>query len=91
MGTKTAMEIGETMRDELTLLRGVIWHLQGNLYPPFPATFADACVQAIKSGWDEEWDKEIELPDGRIGTAQQIIEFFRLEWYMNVELESEDY
>ena len=83
MGNKTAQEIRETMIDELTFYTGIVWHLQGNLYPPFPRIFADACMEAVKACWEEDYDRQIELPDNRVGSASDIVDYFRLEWYID--------
>lgn len=40
------------------------WHLSSNHYPPVPASMIPVCEQAIRLAADEEWDEQVELPEG---------------------------
>lgn len=40
------------------------WHLRSNHYPPIPLTMVEPCKQAIDAYWEEDLDREIQLPDG---------------------------
>lgn len=69
MGSLQAEEMAN-LADNDTGLR---WHLQGNHYPPIHLDFLPAVKQAIELAKGNQWDEEIELPNGRILDVQQII------------------
>jgi hypothetical protein len=60
MGSLQANEMAHMMSldDSLT------WHLRSNHYPPIPLTMLEPCKAAIEAGMEEDWDREIELPEG---------------------------
>ena len=60
MGSLQANEMA-SMADLDTAL---LWHLRSNHYPPVPASMIEPCKQAIDAYWDEDYHREIELPDG---------------------------
>lgn len=68
-------------------------HLASNHYPPIPAFMADTCIEAIDAGNEENWDKEIAMPNGvtykgqTTAPAWAIIEQHHLDSW----LESEDH
>lgn len=68
-------------------------HLTYNHYPPAPVSMADACIEAIGAGNEEDWDREIAMPNGvtykgqTTAPAWAIIEQHHLDSW----LESEDY
>ena len=39
-------------------------HLQGNHYPPVPASMVQPCIDAIDAYYEEDYDREIQLPVG---------------------------
>ena len=43
---------------------GLTWHLHANHYPPVPLTMLEPCKEAIDAGFDEDWEREIALPEG---------------------------
>lgn len=60
MGSLQAAEMAEMMSidDALT------WHLRGNHYPPIPLSMIEPCKEAIQAGIEEDYDREIDLPEG---------------------------
>lgn len=40
------------------------WHLSSNHYPPVPASMIPVCEEAIRLAASEEWDEQVELPEG---------------------------
>jgi hypothetical protein len=61
MGSLQAHEIANT---EISLEQQIAWHLQGNHYPPVPLSMVQPCIEAIDSFWEDDLEKEIELPEG---------------------------
>ena len=63
------------------------YHLQYNHYPPVSTDFVPAFMKAIEAGyeaeWNDEWDIDIELPNGKIRTASQIIEGLNLDAFFD--------
>ena len=60
MGYTTALALEE----ELGLEVGLAYHLQGNHYPPVPVSMVQPCIDAIDAFYDEEYSREINLPEG---------------------------
>ena len=60
MGFNTAQELAEI----LDLDSSLKFHLQANHYPPVPVTMVQPCIDAIDAYHDEDYDRQIELPDG---------------------------
>jgi len=44
--------------------RALSWHLSYNHYPPVPADMIPVCEAAINAAIAEEWNVEIDLPEG---------------------------
>lgn len=77
-------------------------HLRGNHYPPVPSSMVQPCMDAIDAYWEEDLNREIELPEGiswrgeTTAPAYAIIEAHHLEaWcsedeYLN-EVDPSDY
>ena len=65
MGALSASDFYEQVKDgNATLDQALIWHLQGNHYPPVPLSMLEPCKAAIKAANEDDWDREINLPDG---------------------------
>jgi hypothetical protein len=47
-----------------SLNMALAWHLQSNHYPPLPSALIETAKQAIEAGNDDDFDREIDLPDG---------------------------
>lgn len=91
MGLMTTLAISEF---ELPLEDQIGMHLRGNLYPPVPMSMIKPCVEAIDAYLDEDYSREIELPEGiswkgiTTAPAHAIVEGHRLDGFlMQEELE----
>jgi hypothetical protein len=62
MGMNTAMDFAENI--DITLEQAIGYHLQGNHYPPVPLSMVQPCIDAIDAYYDEDYDLEIEMPEG---------------------------
>ena len=60
MGYTTAIGLAE----ELSLEAGLAYHLQANHYPPVPVVMVQACIDAIDAYWEDDFGREINLPEG---------------------------
>ncbi len=49
---------------------GLTWHLQSNHYPPIPLTMLEPCKEAIQACNEENWYREIALPEGVLYKGQ---------------------
>ena len=68
MGSLQAREIANT---EISLEQQITWHLQGNHFPPVPVSMVTPCIEAIDAFWEDDLDKEIDLPEGVTYRGQQ--------------------
>ena len=82
MGSVTAIGLADSVLDLETQLA---YHLQGNHYPPVPLSMVQPCIDAIDAYWEDELNREIELPEGvswrgnTTAPAYAIIESHHLE------------
>jgi hypothetical protein len=60
MGSLQAAEMAELVPME----QAIAWHLSSNHYPPIPASMAKPCLDAIDAYWEDDIDREIQMPDG---------------------------
>jgi hypothetical protein len=60
MGLTTALALEE----DLSLETGLAYHLQANHYPPVPVAMVQPCIDAIDAFYEEDFDREINLPEG---------------------------
>jgi len=60
MGLTTAIALEEN----LSLETGLAYHLQANHYPPVPVAMVQPCIDAIDAFHEEDFDREINLPEG---------------------------
>jgi hypothetical protein len=60
MGFNTALDLAT----EFDLERSIGYHLQGNHYPPVPLSMVQPCIDAIDAYYEDDFDKEIEMPEG---------------------------
>jgi hypothetical protein len=85
MGSVTAIGLAES---ELDLEKQLAYHLQGNHYPPVPLSMVQPCIDAIDAAYDEDYDREIEMPEGvfykgkTTAPAWAIIEQHHLDWFI---------
>lgn len=65
MGTTGALGMAEAVQDDLiSLERALAWHLQSNHYPPVPLGMVDLCIAAIDAANEDDYEREIVLPEG---------------------------
>jgi hypothetical protein len=85
MGSITAIGLAES---ELDLEKQLAYHLQGNHYPPVPLSMIAPCIEAIDASYDEDYDREIEMPEGvfykgkTTAPAWAIVEQHHLDWFI---------
>ena len=60
MGLQTAQELATI----LDLNSAIAMHLTANHYPPVPTSMVQPCIDAIDAYHDEDYQREIELPEG---------------------------
>ena len=63
MGSNLAYDLAS---DELglSLENSLAIHLRSNHYPPAPLSMVQVCIDAIDAYHDEDYDSQIELPEG---------------------------
>jgi hypothetical protein len=66
MGYTTAL----ALQENVSLDAGLAYHLQANHYPPVPVSMVDACIEAIDAYYDEDYRREIALPEGVLWRGQ---------------------
>lgn len=65
MGTLGAMGMAEAVNDGLASIDQALgWHLQSNHFPPVSVSFVPVCKAAIEHAALDDWDVEVELPEG---------------------------
>jgi len=62
MGMNTALDLAENI--DISLEQAIGYHLQGNHYPPVPLSMVQPCIDAIDAYYEDDFDKEIEMPEG---------------------------
>jgi len=69
----------------LDMESAIAMHLSANHYPPVPTSMVQPCIDAIDAYWEEDLDRNIELPDGVLWRGEEyapayaIIESHHLE------------
>jgi hypothetical protein len=87
MGYNTALDLST----ELNLEVALGYHLQGNHYPPVPLSMVEPCIEAIDAFYDEDYNREIALPQGVLwrgqvtAPASAIVEQHHLEAWLPEE------
>jgi hypothetical protein len=87
MGYNTALDLS----NELDIEIAIGYHLQGNHYPPVPLSMVEPCIEAIDAFYDEDYNREIALPEGIswrgqvTAPASAIIEQHHLEAWLPEE------
>jgi hypothetical protein len=93
MGSNLATELADGTLG-LDMESAIAMHLRGNHYPPVPYSMVQPCIDAIDAYWEDELNREIELPEGvswrgnTSAPAYAIIESHHLESWCS---EDEDY
>ena len=62
MGNNFATDLAENI--DISLEQAIGYHLQGNHYPPVPLSMVQPCIDAIDAYYEEDFNKEIEMPEG---------------------------
>jgi hypothetical protein len=62
MGLNFATEL--SAMDTMPLEAQINMHLQYNFYPPVPSSMVQPCIDAIDAYIEEDYDREIEMPQG---------------------------
>lgn len=97
MGATQAMGMAEAVSDgDIGLRQAIGWHLSANHFPPVPADMIDPCIQAIEYAADEDWDAEVELPEGTeyrgstVAPVWAIVEAHHLQAFIGTYDEEEE-
>ena len=61
MGSNLAHDLAENVLD---IRQSIAIQLRSNHYPPVPLSMVEPCIEAIYACSDEDYDKEIPLPEG---------------------------
>ena len=70
MGSNFATELADNDLFDLDLETAIGYHLQGNHYPPVPLSMVEPCIEAIDAFYDEDYNREITLPEGVLWRGQ---------------------
>jgi len=87
MGYNSSVDLS----NELDLEVALGYHLQGNHYPPVPLSMVEPCIEAIDAFYDEDYNREIALPQGVLwrgqvtAPASAIVEQHHLEAWLPEE------
>ena len=89
MGSLQAQEMVGLMKFQ----DAVRWHLQYNHYPPISTDFVGTAISAIDNVLSEEYDTEIEMPNGKILKSSEIVDGLHLDCfvYTKAEQAADDY
>jgi hypothetical protein len=89
MGSVTAIGLADTTLDLETQL---LYHLQGNHYPPVPKEMVQPCIEAIDAYYDEDYSRMIDMPmvgnyqitykGNKQAPASAIVSQHHLEWFI---------
>lgn len=63
MGLNMATELADGTLN-LNMADSIAMHLRVNHYPPVPTSMVQPCIDAIDAYWEEDLNREIELPEG---------------------------
>ena len=90
MGSITAIGLADSTLDLETQL---LYHLQGNHYPPVPKEMVQPCIDAIDAYYDEDYSRMIDMPmigafqitykGSKQAPASAIVSQHHLEWFIN--------
>jgi len=83
MGSLQAQEMVGLMKFQ----DAVRWHLQYNHYPPISTDFVGTAISAIDNVLSEEYDTEIEMPNGKILKSSEIVDGLHLDCFVYTKAE----
>ena len=64
MGSNMAYDLASNDLLDLDLETQLQIHLTGNHYPPVPVSMVQPCIDAIDAYYDEDYDRQIKMPEG---------------------------
>lgn len=85
MGNQTAIALAEEVDSLVSLETAIAIHLQSNHYPPVHPIFIPTCIEAINYASCDDWDIEIEMPNGVVKTVAGIVEGLHLSAFIPEE------
>ena len=90
MGSLQAEEFAGMVREGSVVLDAALhWHLRSNHFPPLPLALIEVAKAAIQKANNEEYEAEIDMPDGISfrdagkATVYQLIESMHLESFID--------
>jgi hypothetical protein len=88
MGSQFASEIVEL---DMTLERQLAIHFSSNCYPPIPRQMIPTAITAIDAYWEEEVEKELDLPEGVTFRGQTTVKAWQVinAYYLGAWCEEE--
>ena len=95
MGRNMATELADGTLN-LNMADSIAMHLRVNHYPPVPTSMVQPCIDAIDAYWEDDFNREIELPEGVLwrgnenAPAYAIIESHHLEAWCQYDEEYEE-
>lgn len=88
MGHMQAEAYADAVADRLlTLDQALDAHLTSNCYPPINVLFIPPCKEAIEACRDEVPELELELPNGRVLSAEEIVDQLHLHAFVQTRPE----
>ena len=85
MGNQTAIALAGEIDSLVTLETAIAIHLSSNHYPPVHPIFIPTCIEAINLASCDDWDVEIEMPNGVTKTVAGIVEGLHLSAFIPEE------
>lgn len=86
MGNLQAMSLAELAVDDNALHNALAIHLGSNHYPPISYAFIPVAKKAIELALDDEYDAELEYPNGLVCTVAHTIEGLHLQAFVDYHL-----
>lgn len=87
MGSAQAAGYVELIGDGILDLEGALrCHLRSNCYPPVPLDMLPVCLVAIDACNEEDYDREVKLPEGRWRKsvpADEVVRALHLEAFLS--------
>lgn len=83
MGNLKTIEMADAVEEgSISLAQALTYHLQVNHFPPVHPDFFPAIRNAIVQAENGQWSQEIRLPNGKILTAEEIIDQLHLKPFL---------
>ena len=78
MGYMQASEMRRFLAEDQALR----WHLTSNHYPPIHEAFLPSVKTTLEHARAEEWDEQIELPNGKVLSVRDVVEQLHLQAFL---------